>query len=453
MATRTSVGTGLWSAAGTWDGAVPVNGDTVIIAVGHTVTFDVSQSGFANGLAALTINGILSFKPDSDTYLKMNGNLTGTGELWVGTEANPITRQTAGSEYRAMVMFNASSTIELPTIKMYGWHPTIENTTLLLNASAGQPVMVLKDDIGLQAGDIIWVQDSTVYTPSAESSKGIYTVQSYNSATRTVTLTGNLETRRFKGDELLIYNRPIKFTRSSGTTALYSTAGPHSNLTLVGVSLPSVINGSTNYQIINSVISHCTFSCASYSFYNIIDMTLSNCIFKNTNYVLRYGTGITVEDSYLINGCAVSYFCSPILFSNCSLINGYSLNYSLCTGARFKNVTAKNSRSVFNSGGAFYNCNITDHTISYGEAMQSNGGCPYYLFMKDCIFDLTEDGYVFYGMYGKFYNCLFNVEPRNHLKLWYEATPGMVLESFNHNQIPGNYKAWCRGGNIETEEI
>lgn len=57
MATRTSVGSGLWSAAGTWDGGVPVDNDTVVIAAGHTVVFDVDQSAMANGMAGVTIQG------------------------------------------------------------------------------------------------------------------------------------------------------------------------------------------------------------------------------------------------------------------------------------------------------------------------------------------------------------------------------------------------------------
>jgi hypothetical protein len=29
----------------------------------------------------------------------------------------------------------------------------------------------------------------------------------------------------------------------------------------------------------------------------------------------------------------------------------------------------------------------------------------------------------------------------------------VYLESFDHNQTPGNYQAWCKGGNITTENI
>lgn len=111
MATITSAADGLWSAGTTWvGGAVPIDGDTVIIAPGHNVVFDVDMSTFPNGIAGLTISGsstlpaILRCKHDvggnyylklkSDTYINgayqsnygqlianSDGTIDGTGEL------------------------------------------------------------------------------------------------------------------------------------------------------------------------------------------------------------------------------------------------------------------------------------------------------------------------------------------------------------------------------------
>jgi len=56
MASITSAQSGNWSVTSTWsDGVVPGNGDTVTIAAGHVVIFDVDQSGLANGLAGLVL--------------------------------------------------------------------------------------------------------------------------------------------------------------------------------------------------------------------------------------------------------------------------------------------------------------------------------------------------------------------------------------------------------------
>ena len=57
MATITSAQSGNWSATTTWaGGAVPADGDEVIIAAGHNVKMDVDQSAFT-GLFNVTIQG------------------------------------------------------------------------------------------------------------------------------------------------------------------------------------------------------------------------------------------------------------------------------------------------------------------------------------------------------------------------------------------------------------
>lgn len=90
MATITSnaTGGGNWGTTGTWSGSVvPVDNDTVVIAAGDTVTFDANQSGFANGIAGLTITShattpaMLRFKYDADGtyYLKIKTATTIAG--------------------------------------------------------------------------------------------------------------------------------------------------------------------------------------------------------------------------------------------------------------------------------------------------------------------------------------------------------------------------------------
>ena len=88
MATRTSVGSGLWSAAGTWDTGVPANTDTVVIATGHTVTFDVDQSAFAAGIGTLTIQSgatLIASTSAGNYYLKMAGHIQNSGTIQAGT--------------------------------------------------------------------------------------------------------------------------------------------------------------------------------------------------------------------------------------------------------------------------------------------------------------------------------------------------------------------------------
>jgi len=96
MAVKTSTTSGNWSAGATWvGGVIPVDGDSFVIASGHTVTFDVDQSGMATGMIAGTVTGTLALTTTPGTYyLKMDGvsghNLTVAGTLDWGTRAAPI---------------------------------------------------------------------------------------------------------------------------------------------------------------------------------------------------------------------------------------------------------------------------------------------------------------------------------------------------------------------------
>jgi len=93
MATITSVGSGAWGTAGTWDAGVPADGDTVIIASGHTVEFNVDQSAWTTGINGLTITGTLSLTRTTGTYymmVKAAATIAGAGTFDCGTLASPI---------------------------------------------------------------------------------------------------------------------------------------------------------------------------------------------------------------------------------------------------------------------------------------------------------------------------------------------------------------------------
>ena len=75
MATITSTTSGNFSATTTWvGGVVPVDGDSFVIATGHTVTYDV-VTPVTNGFNDSNIYGILQSKSGTSTTLRMNGRL------------------------------------------------------------------------------------------------------------------------------------------------------------------------------------------------------------------------------------------------------------------------------------------------------------------------------------------------------------------------------------------
>jgi hypothetical protein len=515
MATITSNQSGDWSATNTWvDGTVPVNGDSVVIAEGHTVRFNVDMSGFANGLAGLIINGILNFHSGIVTYLKMNGNVTGTGNLivgefktgsyfnlsgnlWVATTAyrvkgiinnsdnfflkevnslaevestpnsffygetgyglgvgihnsdgsNPssttkriaeIQRPAVGSENRCTLMFNATGTIIVPTIRMYGWYPEREYTQLDADATLNATTIVLKEDLGLQAGDKIAIGSGTEYGMPAETGRGVYTVQSYDTQTKIVTLTSALLKERLSGDYISIASRPIKIYRTSGTNGFITAY--LNGLTFVGVCAGTYLIykdiapfSSAHY------IDHCT-SLDKAIVYNVSDSEIKNSTrVGGASSALTVGRNLLVDSCICISGQFInggSYDCKII---NCISQNTSSLPYGIIKNSKILNVGLTEIPSeMINTviSGLPYTSDYVGGSYAKGK-------------WKNCVFKDNDLGY--FSLYNHIlFNCIFEGEKEivhpNLSRYWF-----IPLESFDHNQIPGNYKAWMRGGRIITE--
>ena len=203
MVTTTSVGSGNWSEAGTWNNGVPANGDSVVIASGHTVVFDVDESGFAAGLAGLTINGTLRFAVAANTVLKLACSVVGTGSLYVGnSDADPIQ-----NAYTAKIQFNGAYEItgSLASVAFYGRVRTGGFLSRLNQAyGIGTATMVLKDEVELEANDVV-----SLGSPTAGQYAELLTVQSYTSTTKTVVFTAGCAVAHVENDYLMLITKNI----------------------------------------------------------------------------------------------------------------------------------------------------------------------------------------------------------------------------------------------------
>jgi hypothetical protein len=448
MATRTSSQGGNWSSTSTWGGeAVPANGDAVIISTGHDVVFDVDQSGFANGLLSLQIDGKLFFKHDIVTYLKMNGNVTGTGELWVGTEDNPIQRPAVGSENRCTLFFNATGTINVPTIRMYGWYPEREYTQLDADAGVGSNQIVLKEDLGLQQGDKIFIESPLEYA-IAEAGKGVYTIQSYNSENKIATLTTPILYERPNGSYVAWESRPINLRRISGTGLLIPNT--YDNHEFIGIKTFNVM--------ISTAMSNATRVATNYKF--------KHCT-NNGAYLVGSTINVLIEDSIGIGNTVGAYLTDSNINRCIMTSNMISNNNNLTT--LIKDCIGLNAWGI-GRGGYFKNCvaitalvatggYITDMApsifedciIRLGDNTFGSKQSDSLIIFKNCLFKPNNIGY-FGASSGKLYNCLFEGDIEINTNNFMGRNINNPLESFDHNQIPGNYKAWCKGGRIETED-
>ncbi|MDP1553695.1 MAG: hypothetical protein Q8M06_11850 [Methanobacteriaceae archaeon] len=367
------------------------------------------------------------------------------------TVIEPINRPASGIESRCNIKFNATGVISntgggTPVIAMYGWYPSREYTQLDTDAALNDTTIVLKEDLGLQAGDKIVIGSGTENNGVlVESQKGIYVVQSYNAGTKIVTLTGGLGTARLNGDYVEWASAPIKYGRTSGSAGIIATV--INDLTFVGVLFTSRFI-SVSFGIgfpKNWTFKHCKFS--NYGS-GLHESLFEDCNFYGVaNYwALLNAIGITYNRCI---GIAIEYDTVNAHYNshlnNCIFQNIYTLFSAVTNHTIFKNCTVKNAYLIGGNAGknTLINCSLSglDNLRAYPNDTDFIG----------CVFKDNNTGYL-HNTQGKLDNCLFEgINEISSYNGWYKNY-WQVLESFDHNQIPGQYKAWCKGGRIETIE-
>lgn len=435
MTAYTSAQSGNWSSSSTWSpSGVPGDGDTVTIQAGHTVIFDVDQSSFASGLAGLTVNGTLKWATDVVTYLKMASNvhIDGTGTLQVGEPDNPIQRPAPGSQTRATIKLEGSGQVKVPNFLCYGWDDRTNRTTLAANADSGATQIILTDDMNLQAGDQIVIGAGTVDGPLTETSKGVYTVSSYNPETKTVTLTSSLGHSREQGDFVGLYNRTITLdlsyyisymTTSSGTCTF---RGVWTNQTLgwinhvptppddgifadhLTAAAPTTrefhLGGrSTQYVVKDS------------TFYNSMIYWSQDTIFKDTVHIhndtqnrgfISYALTPHFDNCWFQNATAVLY--KPGIFA------GLAVSFRQCKG---KNLSI--------GAWGYYSAPFTAYNMDFAGLTPQKT-----LYERTRLYDCTVSTWSYYLS---------------------SATPNGTIESFNHNRVDGAYFAVLKGGTVQSQ--
>jgi hypothetical protein len=129
--TITSVGSGAWGTAGTWDvNSVPTQNDNVLIANGHVVTFTGTTNAYNltvnSGAQIYNITG-------SPTYTLGNISIYGTSITVNGTFGDPTTEYVSGILFNQNCTLNGSGTIRINRIRPLN---TATNATFTFDADA-----------------------------------------------------------------------------------------------------------------------------------------------------------------------------------------------------------------------------------------------------------------------------------------------------------------------------
>ena len=182
-----------WSDPASWpDGKVPRDGDAVTIGRDRNIVLDASPPW----LRSLTVNGKLSFSNDRDLELKTDWVYLAGGELDIGSEAHPHTRNATitltdkipGEDINTMgdrgIML-LGGTLSLHGDRKNAW------TKLADTAKAGSARIEVLDASGWRKGDVI-VLASTDFDPTQAEKRTIVSVSG-----NTITLDQPLKSMHF----------------------------------------------------------------------------------------------------------------------------------------------------------------------------------------------------------------------------------------------------------------
>lgn len=390
MASLTSVESGNWSDPTVWDlGSVPQDSDTVTIANGHTVVFDVDQSTFSDGVA-LTINSggkLTAPTSGGPYYLKCSANITLNGTLELGTVGSPVPKNvsiTIDLNDGRTITCGANSVISIIC-------PNPQNICAYLTQDVNSDVSVLPIDRNVSsdwaAGDILYIFGKGDTTKEQR-------VTLVSAGSNSITINPALSTSQLAGSIIAHCSRNIKITKSTQANAVISLG---SNTAANFSCFIDVPNLSSSY-VFGAVGNANILGGAYISGYSTIDTT--KCYVSDT--VLR---GIS----------------NVIASSKCVLINSVAGRSAYATiNARTACAYARNcSVGAASLGVLEYSRGVIRDSVlrgAYGVARTHDS------VIDNCLFD----------------NTIAEIHPI--------IAPNQYFYSLNHNQVAGAFKSWSKGG-------
>lgn len=422
MPTITSNGTGggNWGTGSTWvGGVVPANNDTVVIASGDTVIFNVDQSGFADGMDGMTITGTLKVSTSTSSYMKMKAAtyIGGAGTFNIG-EAG------AGNNIPFAVKFTLTGGAGWYitgaaglTMTVYGTEPDIPYVKLSGAEALGQTELGVDTDV---TGDI-WAVGDTVSINNVNKAVNVeYRVIDAGGISAdhidvTVGLTG----------EKVINSLVILITRN---VQIISDATVIRSITPSKLTIGSGLIRNTGAT--NNVIDKCVglvmtggLLCGGmYQLYQCHLSSISNAMIVNANWGSRDNTGMSFNNCMFVSNQYDNYLISKSIYKNCKF-HGERYSTRAVSNTTFNNcLFSGNSSGIFATGMAIYltNCVFENNTI-----------------------DVEDVGFF------EAHNTVFNsaTEVSGYASLYnYNVT------SNNHNNDAGALKVWG-GGGIVTSQI
>lgn len=435
MATITSADSGLWSAGGTWiGGAAPANNDTVVIASGHTVEFNVDTSGWSDGIAGITITGTLKLTRTSGTYylkMKTGTAIGGAGVFDCGTggDAIPFAAKhtiTGGANW----YITGESGLAM---SVYGTEPAKKYIQLSDLEANGQTELSVDTDV---RGDI-WAAGDRISIVGGVNNAGSraitdHTIAAGGIAETTITVTPAINANKVAGSYIILLERNVIILTGASSTNEYTIYRMGAGKFTMGSGLLHHNGINKNFFNSNARNAHVTITggvARTYTFLvNSPNSTISNMILVGGRRVLNVDSDNNILDNCTILGFDQVIASSGNIIKNStiafcgSVISHESGIWNTITDSTIRNTTAVTNVVRNNSAGQrFINCTMFNNSSNNYSAAVNHYNCKYL------------DGAVFHGGMGGWYE-------------WYAA-----FNSYNHNQVAGAYYRVMASGSVASD--
>lgn len=447
MATRTSVGSGNWSAAGTWDTGVPADTDAVVIASGHTVVFDVDQSAFGTGIGDLTINGTLNVSTTTSTNMRITAAkaIRGTGTFNIGTAgagAIPFAVKftlTGGAGW----YFKGSDTTGL-TVNIYGTEPTNKWVQFSGAEAIGQTELSVGTDVTGEAS--YWKAGDEVMATSYRGATSTELLTIGSVAASAITMTGALTSAKVTGDYLVLLSRNITITFVATTNGFleFKDGKLHIGSGRIIAADNYCVRDCINPVMSGGVIQPTTIGSQFACYASSLQLTGGSIVglargIYGSNYATMSG-GLIAGTNEPTNGAAGFTLSGGIIYGYKDYqgaIHNASNNARLLGGTIVCNTNGfalSVSRNAYVNGTTFHNtptliASDTEGTVIKSMNITGTAGTVFYRTPSATLYGIDLSG--------------FTTEMNGYVNYTY---PNGIVECLDYNGVSGAYKGWTRGG-------
>jgi hypothetical protein len=292
-AAKSTVASGEWSSGAVWNGGtIPVNGDSITITAGHTITVNSNYSD--RTFAGMTLAGVVQGATTASGYLKFNNDIIlanfPPGNFMCGSSSVPLP---ADRSFTIDFANSAKGFVsDKISVNLYCWEPDPKYCKLSSAYSSGTSLAV---DTDVRQWLEVAASGLPLYIAISESkggSAGCTLVEATAIAEATITIANAIDAKS-AGDVVCLVTRNIR--------AINSTASPFA-IVAGWSTIESEIRATTGISSPTLVFSGGCVYGASIGRQNFVDLSTSSSIIVGCGTGIETGTAPTTDSMLELGG-------------------------------------------------------------------------------------------------------------------------------------------------------